>query len=88
MKFYEVHYPYYALLKANDKKEAIQLYIKDVADDDGSLYEEIKEVERDYALAIYSRAKTEDGEEVLISEILNDFQSNEPMILLIDGALI
>jgi hypothetical protein len=87
MKFYEVHYPYYALLKANDKEEAMQLYTECVADDDGSLHEEIKEVERDYALIKFSRGKTEDRKEVPVLEILNDFQSNESMVLLIDGAL-
>jgi len=88
MKFYEAYYPYYALLKANNKEEAMQLYTECVADDDGSLHEEIEEVERDYALAMYSRAKTEDGKEVPISEILNDFQSSEAIVLLIDPSLL
>lgn len=88
MKFYEVHFPYYALLKANDKEEAMQLYTECVADDDGSLYEEIKEVERGYALIKFSRGKTEDRKEVPVLEVLNDFQSNESMVLLIDGALV
>lgn len=87
MKFYEVHYPYYALLKANDKEEDIQLYTECVADDDGSLHEEIKGVKRDYALVKFSRGKTEDRKEVPVLEVLNDFQSNESMVLLIDGAL-
>lgn len=87
MKFYEVHYPYYALLKANDKEEAMQLYTECVADDDGTLHEEIEEVERDYALVKFSRGRSEDKKEIPIIEVLSNFQSNEPMVLLIDGAL-
>lgn len=88
MKFYEVHYPYYALLKANDKEEAMQLYTECVADDDGLLHEEIKEVERDYALVKFSRGRLEDKKEIPIIEVLSNFRSSEPMVLLIDGALI
>lgn len=87
MKFFEVHYPYYALLKANDKEEAMQLYTECVADDDGTLHEEIEEVERDYALVKFSRGRSEDKKEIPIIEVLSNFQSNEPMVLLIDGAL-
>jgi hypothetical protein len=88
MKFYEVHYPYYALLKANDKKEAIQLYIKDVADD-GSLYEEIKEVDRDYALALYGRfSKDENGKFIPISNVIEDIKNDKSMTLLVDACLI
>lgn len=88
MKFYEVHYPYYALLKANDKEEAMQLYTECVADDNGSLHEEIEEVERDYALAIYGRfSKTENGEFIPISEVIKDIKNDKSMVLLIDGCL-
>ncbi|MEC3611989.1 hypothetical protein P9181_11625 [Bacillus velezensis] len=34
MKFYEIHDPYYALLKAEDKAEAEKIYIENVADTD------------------------------------------------------
>ncbi|QSB48788.1 hypothetical protein [Parageobacillus toebii] len=88
MKFYEVHYPYYALLKAETKEEALKLYIDAVCDDDGSLSQELKEVERDYALAMYSRAKTEDGKDIPIPVILEDFQDDESKVLLIDSTLL
>ncbi|AJA41391.1 hypothetical protein AXJ14_gp072 [Geobacillus virus E3] len=89
MKFYEVHYPYYALLKANDKEEARQLYIKDVADDDGSLYEEIKEVDRDYALALYGRfSKDENGKFIPIPNVIEDVKNDKSMTLLVDACLI
>ncbi|WP_262417703.1 hypothetical protein [Bacillus sp. YC2] len=57
MKFYEINNPYYALLKAEDKAEAEKIYIENVADtDDYDNFqdEEIREVERDYALIMYS----------------------------------
>lgn len=88
MKFYEVHYPYYALLKAKTPGEAIKLYVSGVCEDDGSLGEEIKEVDRDYALALYARfSKAEDGKHIPISQAIENFQSDEPMVLLIDWAL-
>lgn len=83
MKFFEVHSPYYALIKAKTKREAIEKYTEVVADDDGTLHEEIREVERDYALVTFSRGDTEDGEEVSISEILKNFQSDDCAVLLI-----
>jgi hypothetical protein len=88
MKFYEVHYPYYSLLKAKTKEEALKLYVEAVCDDDGSLSQELKEVERDYALAMYSRAKTEDGKEIPIPVVLEDFQDDESKVLLIDSTLL
>jgi hypothetical protein len=88
MKFYEVHYPYYALLKANDKEEAMQLYTECVADNDGSLYEEIKEVDHDYVLALYGRfSKDENGKFIPISNVIEDIKNDKPTVLLIDGCL-
>ena len=88
MKYFEINDPYYALIKAENQAEAIKIYTEYVADDDGTLHEEIKEVDRDYALASFSRGGTEDGEEVPISEILEDFQSEVSAVLLIDPALL
>lgn len=90
MKFFEVHDPYYALIKAPNEAEAIQEYVKSVADDEDSqpLKNEIVEVDRDYAVARYSRSKSEDGEEVPLGEILEDIKNDETMTLLIDGNLL
>jgi hypothetical protein len=86
MKFYEVYYPYYALIKAKDKEEAMKIYTKFVADDDGTLHEELNEVERDYALTSYCKA-TFKVEDVSIRDVLESFQNNESRVLLIDGSL-
>lgn len=83
MKFYEIHDPYYALIKAPDQEEAIKVYTEYVAEDDGTLHEEIREVDRDYALVSYSRGVTEDREDVPISEVIKSFQNEESAVLLI-----
>lgn len=83
MKYFEIHDPYYALIKAHDQDEAIKVYTEYVAEVDGTLHEEIREVDRDYALVSYSRGATEDNEEVLIPEILEIFQSEKSAVLLI-----
>lgn len=88
MKFYEINNPYYALVKAENEGEAIKEYTKSVADNDGSLHEEIKEVDREYALAAYSRGLSEDGHTISVNEILEDFRNGETMTLLVDGSLI
>lgn len=65
MKFYEIHDPYYALLKAEDKAEAEKIYIQEVActdDYDNFQDEEINEVSRDYALSEYKRVMKKYGE--------------------------
>lgn len=55
MKFYEIHDPYYALIKAPNQDEAIKVYSQNVAEDDGTLHEEIREVDRGYALVSFSK---------------------------------
>ncbi|MDJ1631020.1 hypothetical protein QNN00_14380 [Bacillus velezensis] len=64
MKFYEIHDPYYALIKATDKADAEKVYIESVADTDdyeNFQEEEIREVERDYALVMFSQIQDHDG---------------------------
>lgn len=87
MKFFEVNNPYYALIKAEDVVKAMREYVKVVADDDGTLSEEIRSVDRDYSIARYSRVKSEDGKEMSLMEILNDLNSDENMVLIVDGVL-
>jgi hypothetical protein len=87
MKYFEVYDPYYALAKAHDKEEARKAYVKFVADDDGTLINEIEEVEHDYALLKFSRAKGKDGKLSDISEVLKEFKEHGAFPLLMDGAL-
>ncbi|WP_340701643.1 hypothetical protein [Brevibacillus borstelensis] len=83
MKFFEIHSPYYALLKAETQEEAIAKYAECVADDDGTLQEEIREVDRDYALASFSRAVTEDNKKIPIEKLLEDFQREDNAVLFV-----
>ncbi|ASJ57536.1 hypothetical protein BP422_13210 [Brevibacillus formosus] len=88
VKFFEAHSPYYALIKAKTKRLARLNYIAYVADDDGTLRDEIKEVSRDYALARYSRVVGEDNKQPSIKEVLENFQLDENSVLIIDPLLV
>ncbi|QNP18257.1 hypothetical protein H9S87_18970 (plasmid) [Bacillus pumilus] len=55
MNFYEVNEPYRALIKAKSKPRGMQLYTETVANDDGTLDANMKEVSSIYAAVWYSR---------------------------------
>ncbi|WP_152425489.1 hypothetical protein [Bacillus subtilis] len=89
--YFEVSEPYYALIKADSGEEAEKLYNEFVADTDD--YEdfqddEIREVERDYALIMFSRTKDEDGKLVSYTRISEDFTNPEIEVLIMDGSLL
>lgn len=88
MKFYEVHDPYYALIKAKNEENAMTIYTDVVADDDGALSEEITEVTEAYATIIYSRVNGEDNNVIPVKEVLEHLTNEEEMLLVIDGSLI
>ncbi|TYS55775.1 hypothetical protein FZD47_25450 [Bacillus infantis] len=88
MEFFEVRAPYYALLKAEDFETAKAIYVKHVAEDDGTLSEEMHEVGKDYALAKFAQAPGENKKLIPIHEILNDFYCAEHEVLIIDGSLL
>ncbi|EDW22452.1 hypothetical protein [Bacillus pumilus] len=88
MKFYEVHDPYYALIKAKNEENAMTIYTDVVADDDGGLTEEITEVTGTYATIRYSRVNGEDNKTIPVEEVLEHLTSEEEMVLIIDGSLL
>ncbi|MEF7566027.1 hypothetical protein V4V35_23840 [Bacillus infantis] len=88
MKYFEVRAPYYALLKAEDFETAKAKYVMHVAEDDGTLGDEIYEVGKDYALAKFAQAPGENKKLIPIHEILNDFYCAEHELLIIDGSLL
>ncbi|MCY7680166.1 MULTISPECIES: hypothetical protein [Bacillus] len=88
MKFYEVHDPYYALIKAKTKENAMTIYTDVVADDDGELSEEITEVTEAYATILYSRVNGEDNNVIPVKEVLEHLTNEEEMVLIIDGSLL
>lgn len=89
MNFYEIHDPYYALIKANNDEEAVEKYIEVVAGEESefeSLIEECEPVSKDYAFERFTSAPCEDGKQLI--ENLKYFNSDEVEILLIDGSLL
>lgn len=89
MKYFEIHDPYYALIKAADQEEAIKIYTEYVADDeDGTLHEEIEEVDRDYALIQFARSESEDRDFMPVPETLEKFRRDKSEVLLIDSGLL
>lgn len=85
MKFFESTSPYYSLIKAATFDKAKQIYIREIADEDDLI---LNEVTRDYALLRFGKAPGEDGEEISIKETLDSFNSHEEKCLVIDGNLI
>lgn len=88
MKYFEVNEPYYALLKAETQDECIKEYVEHVADDDGTLSSEIKEVDRDYALINFSQALSEEGDFIPVNEVLELFNNEKVNVLIVDGTLV
>lgn len=88
MKYFEVVSPYYALMKAGNIETAKAKYIEYVAEDDGTLDDEIKEVGKDYALAKFAQAPAGNRKLIPIHEVLNDFYCAEHEVLIIDGSLV
>lgn len=88
MKYFEVNEPYYALLKAESQEKGIKEYINHVADDDGTLSSEIKEVDRDYTLVNFSQALSEEGDFIPVNEVLELFNNEKVNVLVIDGSLV
>ncbi|MER1249777.1 hypothetical protein NQS42_18305 [Bacillus sp. C10(2022)] len=87
MKYFEIHEPYYALLAAEDKKKAAEVYVEVAADDDGTLKDSIKEVSRQYALGCIGNEALKNKPELSVSEIVRDFDETKNDWLIIDGAL-
>ncbi|MGG3890198.1 hypothetical protein [Metabacillus fastidiosus] len=87
MRYFEIHEPYYALLKANNETEAIQKYIENVAGEKGETFN-ISEVDRDYALIKFSQAPDENKKLLPINTVINEFNAQENEVMIIDGSLI
>jgi hypothetical protein len=91
MNFYELNDPYYALIAAEDKGEAVQLYIANVAGDmeeSQEIAEELNEVNRDYVLTKLRRTPGENGENISENDVTEEINSKTSRVILIDGSLI
>lgn len=94
MKYWEFVDPYYALLTAETKEEAVEKYVKWVADDyEGHpLIDEAKEVTRDYSFAkfIYAeiRASSPNIKDIDVQEYVKEFNDPDSDLLLLDGSFL
>lgn len=85
MKYFETKYPYYALIPAENKEKAVEIYINEICeDDDNCLEEEMKEVTKEVALTRFLEEVPRDLRSVI--NRIDEF--NEAHILLIDNQLI
>ncbi|MCM3425530.1 hypothetical protein [Bacillus paralicheniformis] len=88
MRYYEVHEPYYALIAAEDKEEAMSIYENNVAyGDEGTLKDHTKEVGRNYALGRYGNCIRQTLPGYRATEIKKEFEERKNDCLLIDGNL-
>ncbi|WP_174615255.1 hypothetical protein [Virgibacillus ihumii] len=84
----EIHEPYYALLKAENKGIARQKYIEYIADDaEGTVVHDLYEIHRDKVIIKHSRSLNEDGEPLPIDELLDEIKDDNADVLLVDGSL-
>lgn len=91
LKYFEINDPYYSLVKAEDAKEAAELYVESVAGDEverPAIENYFQEVDRDYALIKFSRSPGEDGKAVGMDETLMNFNNGKSEVLIIDGSLL
>lgn len=91
MKFYEIHDPYYALIKAKDEADAERIYneyISDTDDYENFQDDEIREVERDYALVMFSQIQDYDGTCAGYDFISKVFNDPDFKVLKMDGSLL
>ncbi|MEH7758189.1 hypothetical protein [Bacillus pumilus] len=89
MKFFKVTKPYYALIKAESKKNALKLYTDEVADDEGGcLAQDMYEIDKLEAGKLHGRTIGESGKKLTANEVIDDLASNEEMVLSQDGSLL
>lgn len=88
MKFFEVNEPYRALIKSKSKLRGMRLYTETVANDDGTLDANMKEVSSIYATVWYSRMCLEKEKQLRpIDQVIKDLTNDEELILDYDSNL-
>jgi hypothetical protein len=93
--FYEIHDPYYALVKAKDEDEAINIYIKEVAGTEAEKEEikvKTKVVSHEYAVGRFYNSYYFEHPDVVIDETLEEYfeylLKEESGVMLLDGSLL
>lgn len=87
MKYFEVFYPYYAMIKAENEERAREYYNKIVVNEENA-ETDVNEITRDMALIKYAKSTGEDKTPINSGQIYKQFCQNETTILLIDDSLI
>lgn len=85
MRYFEFHEPYYGLIPARTKAEAVNNYVKYVFDDPDLGY--MKEIPREHAFEKFSSILKDEGKVVTAEGILKEFEDRENIMLLLDGTL-
>ncbi|MGM0241307.1 hypothetical protein [Enterococcus sp. AZ103] len=96
MKYFEINYPYFAIIAANDEVECLEYYKKIIADDldETEFHDSIESLERTTVINKLASTCGEDSHKVPIGieeakkQILESDRSNEPSILALDGSLV
>ncbi len=92
MKFYEFEAPYRALIKANNKKEAIEKYTTEVCEDDEDEIEfhqiTFEEAEKEVKSAIYDAPQDFfDDWDSMVTDITKKFLKKDNALKLLDNSL-
>lgn len=86
MRYFEIQQPYYALIAAENEEKALEVYTELVSDidDEETFYDEMKEIDKADARALFITSKDEDGNYPTVEDLEN-IKNN---VLLIDRSLI
>lgn len=88
MKFFNVISPYSALIKANTKESAMKIYIEEVANDEGTLNKDMKEISIEHAVKAYIHKTGFEQGYFFQDEILNGLKDKEEGVIVMDGSLL
>lgn len=80
MRYFGFHEPYYGLIPANTKEEAVNSYVKFISDDPD--LEFMKEVPRDYAFKKFASVLKDAGKIITDQGIIKEFEDRESVLLL------
>jgi hypothetical protein len=93
--FFEIQDPYYALVKAKDEDEAINIYVKEVAGTEAEKEEikiNTKVVSHEYAVGRFYNSYYIEHPDVVIDETLEEYfeylLKDESGLMLLDGSLL
>ncbi|HAP3574411.1 TPA: hypothetical protein IUD81_002644 [Enterococcus faecalis] len=92
MKFFEIRYPYFALISAEDEKQCLELY-KDIVcevEDEKEFFDDMKTIDKYEAFKMLAKSHIEDGGELGAEEAFNQLENIESNgeVLLIDSGLL